>query len=426
MSSAPRIRDYDDPSFDAFHTFDVAQGFGEVDDPYPVIHELHRKGTVHRGDLRESFGLQPFTLWAELPSAMVMGYDLVERVYGDGATFSNAIMQRIYHDSFGASINGMDAPDHPKYRRLFQKAFMPQTVAQWGNELVPRVVHGIIDQFAPRGRAELVSEFTVKYPFHVIYEQLELPLHELQVFHRLAVGLMCITVDYPHALQASRKMGDYFQLLLEERREQPGRDLISMLAHAEVEGERLPDDVTVSFLRQLMNAAGDTTYRSSGSLLVGLLTNTEQLEAVRNDRTLVPRAVDEALRWDGPLTVLTRQATCDVTLDGADIAAGTKIDVVAGSANRDPARFPDPDRFDIFRPQLRNMAFAFGPHVCIGQHLARLEMSRALNALLDRLPNLRLDPDYPPPRVAGLNSRAPQAIHVLFDPVSSPAPRQHT
>jgi cytochrome P450 len=312
----------------------------------------------------------------------------------------------------------MDAPEHPRYRRLFQKAFMPQTVSQWGNELVPRVLCGIIDQFAHRGRAELVSEFTLKYPFHVIYAQLDLPVRELEVFHRLAAGLMCIMVDYPHALQASRNMGDYFQLLLKERREQLGADLISLLAHAEIDGERLPDEVAVSFLRQLMNAAGDTTYRSTGSLLAGLLTNTEQLDAVCKDRTLIPRAVEEALRWDGPLTVLTRQATRDVTLDGVEIAAGTKIDVVAGSANRDPVRFADPDRFDIFRPQTRNMAFAFGPHVCLGQHLARLEMSRALNSLLDRLPNLRLDPDYPPPQVAGLNSRAPRAIHVLFDPVS--------
>jgi len=152
--------------------------------------------------------------------------------------------------------------------------------------------------------------------------------------------------------------------------------------------------------------------------MVGLLTHPEQLAAVYNDRTLVPRAVEEALRWDGPLTVLTRQALRDTTIDDVAIAAGTKIDVVTGSANRDPARFADPDRFDIFRAQGRHMAFAYGPHVCIGQHLARLEMSRALNALLDRLPNLRLDPDFPPPRVVGFNSRAPQAIHVLFDPAS--------
>jgi cytochrome P450 len=249
-----------------------------------------------------------------------------------------------------------------------------------------------------------------------VYGQLELPPEELQAFHRLAVGLMCITVDFPHAAEASQKMGNYFQLLLEERRTAPSEDLVGLLARAEIDGERIPDDVTVSFLRQLMNAAGDTTYRSTGSLLVGLLTHPEQLEAVRADRSLVPRAVEEALRWDGPLTSLTRLTTRDVVLDGIEVAAGTKVDVVAGSANRDPDRYERPDEFDIHRPPSRNMAFAFGPHVCLGQHLARLEMSRALNALLDRLPNLRLDPDFPVPTVTGLNSRAPRAVHVLFDP----------
>ena len=162
MSSALRIRDYDDPSFDAFRTFDAAQGLGEVDDPYPTIHHLHRQGSVQRGDLRDKCGLHPFDLWAELPSVMVMGYEMVERVYGDAAAFSNAIMQRIYSSSFGQSINGMDAPEHPRYRRLFQRAFMPQTVAQWGKELVPRVVDGLIARFATRGSAELVSEFTIR------------------------------------------------------------------------------------------------------------------------------------------------------------------------------------------------------------------------------------------------------------------------
>ena len=418
MNAVRRIHDYDDPSFDAFKTFDAAQGFGEVDDPFPMLHALHRNGKVQRGDLREHFSLQPFSLWADLPSVMVFGYDMVERVFGDAATFSSVIMQRIYNSSFGDSINGMDAPDHTRYRRLFQKAFMPQNVAKWGNELVPRIVNGIIGQFANRGAAELVSEFTVKYPFHVIYGQLELPADELEIFHRLGVGLMCITVDYPHASEASQKMGDYFRLLLEERRRKSYDDLISMLAHAEVDGERLPEEITVSFLRQLLNAAGDTTYRSTGALLVGLLTHPEQLDAVRRDRTLVPRAVEEALRWDGPLTVLTRQTTRDIELQGVHIDAGTKIDVVTGTANRDPARFADPDGFNIFRPQSRHVAFAFGPHVCIGQHLARLEMTRALNALLDRLPNLRLDPAFPAPQVVGLNSRAPQAVHVRFDPVS--------
>ena len=131
-------------------------------------------------------------------------------------------------------------------------------------------------------------------------------------------------VDYAHAAEASQKMGDYFRVLLQERRGPGGDDLISLLANAEIEGERLPEEVSESFLRQLMNAAGDTTYRSTGSLLVGLLTRPEQLEAVRSDRTLIARAIEEALRWDGPLTVLTRQATRDIVLDDVEIASGTE------------------------------------------------------------------------------------------------------
>jgi cytochrome P450 len=164
-----------------------------------------------------------------------------------------------------------------------------------------------------------------------------------------------------------------------------------------------------------MAAAGDTTYRSSSSLLAGLLTHPEQLEAVRRDRALVPKAVEEALRWEPPITWITRLSVRDSVVDGVAIPAESKVDVVQGSANRDPAKYDRPDEFDIMRKADRHMTFAHGPHVCIGQHLARFEMSRALNALLDRLPNLRLDPDHAAPRVIGLDSRAPVALHVVFD-----------
>jgi len=422
MTAAQRIMDFEDPTFDPSATFDQAQGFGEVDDPYPKIHALHRKGTVLEGDMRREFGLQPFPFWADFPSWMVFGYEAVARVFGDAAVFSNKIKRGFYTDAFGESINGMDPPEHAQYRRLFQKAFMPHTVARWGNELVPRVAGRLIDSFVDRGRAELVSEFTALYPFHVVYEQLHLPVEDRAVFQKLALGLFCIGVDHAHALEASQKLGRYFSALLQERRSavesgavSVGDDLISMLAVAEVDGERLPEEINVSFLRQLMAASGDTTFRGTGSLLVGLLTHPEQLEAVRRERTLIPQAVDEALRWDGPITWETRQAVADVTVNGVAIPAGAKIDVVHGSANRDPARFENPDEFNIWRKAERHMAFAFGPHVCIGQHLARLEMVRALNALLDRLPNMRLDPDQPAPRVLGLNSRAAPAIHVRFN-----------
>ena len=421
MTTAQRIEDFDDPTFDPFACFDRMVGFGEVDDPYPQFHAMHRRGTVLKGDLRREFGLQPFPFWTDYPTWMGFGHELITRVYGDAETFSNTIWKP-FLSGVGDSINAMDGPEHARYRRLFQKAFLPQTVARWGNELVPRVVGSLIDAFADRGRAELVSEFTALYPFSVIYGQLHLPAEDRAVFHKLAVGLLCFGIDNSHAIEASRKMGDYFTLLLHERRLalETGAlsaedDLISLLAVAEVDGERLPDNIAVSFLRQLMNAAGDTTYRSTSILLVGLLTHPEQLEAVRRNRSLVPQAIEEALRWDAPLPYGARLAVRDVILDGVTIPAGSKIDLILGSANRDPARFENPNEFNIWRKAERHLAFAYGPHVCIGQHLARLEMTRALNALLDHLPNLRLDPDKPAPRVVGLNSRAPSDIHVLFD-----------
>jgi len=213
-------------------------------------------------------------------------------------------------------------------------------------------------------------------------------------------------------------MGAYFARLIAQRRGVEGSDLVTMLANAELDGDRLPDEITISFLRQLMNAAGDTTYRATGSLLVGLLTQRDQLAAVLADRALIPRAIEEALRWEGPLPTLARVTVRDVELDGTQIPAGHKVDVITGSANRDlQYHYPDPDTFNVFRRPGRHFAFAYGPHVCLGLHLVRIEMQRALNALLDNLPNLRLDPAKPPPCILGLHARAPNAIHVLFDPL---------
>lgn len=180
----------------------------------------------------------------------------------------------------------------------------------------------------------------------------------------------------------------------------------------------------MSFFRQLLNAGGDTTYRGTSVLLVGLLTNSDQLAAVREDRSLIRPAIEEALRWEGPVASTFRYCARDFDMMGTTIKAGTMVNCVLASANRDPARFKEPDRFDIFREKpARHLAFATGPHVCIGQHLARVEMERALNGLLDRLPNLRLDPDKPAPKIFGHILRVPEAIHVTFDADTNGAAR---
>jgi cytochrome P450 len=410
-----RIEDYDDAGFDPFATFDAAVGLSEVDDPYPRFHELQRRAPVQRGDIREAFGLRRFSLWSEYPSYLVFGFDNVSQALKDAHVFSNSIARALYVGTFGESINAMDAPEHLRYRALFQQAFLPKTLKRWEVDVVPRVIGNIVDRFKARGTAELVREFTLRYPFEILYAQLGLPEEELTPFRRLSAGLMCTLIDYPHAHEASLKMGAYFARLLDERRGREGEDFITMLANAEVGGERLPDEITISFLRQLMNAAGDTTYRSTGSLLVALLKDPDQLQAVREDRRLIRQAIDEGLRWEGPLPTLVRSTTREVEMAGVVIPASSKVDLITGSANRDPARYVDPDRFDLFRKPERHLAFAFGPHICIGQHLVRIEMECAINQLLDSLPNLRLDPEKPTPEIVGLHARTANAIHVAFD-----------
>jgi cytochrome P450 len=308
----------------------------------------------------------------------------------------------------------MDNPEHGRYRRIFQRIFLPQRVRLWGESIVDPVVHDLMADFLPTGRAELINQFTIRYPFEIIYRQLALPKEDIATFQRLAIG----QTDYVHgdkAVEAGHKLGVYFREIVEARRAEPGEDLISLLATTEADGDYLPEEVLISFLRQLMNAAGDTTYRGTSVLLTALLQVPERLEAVRADRSLIPLAIEEALRWDGPVAVQLRMAKRNLVIGGVDVPAGSLIDVVAGAANRDPAIYENPDSFDMHRPKRPHFAFARGPHICVGQHLARVEMERALNAICDNLHNLRLDPQRPAPEIRGALMRVPETLYVKFD-----------
>ena len=412
MGAVPRIQDFDDIAYDPFVSDEAA--FGACADPYPQLAEWLKQGPVHKMDYRAGMGIYPDVTMAGLDHFLVLGYDAVEKIFLDPVTYSNKTYERNLGISFGKSVSTMDAPDHPRYRKIFQKAFLPNVVSKWGETLVDPVVDALMDQFSGRGKADLVQEFTHHYPFQIIYKQLNLPPEDVKTFHKLAIAQTVVMFDVAHGTEASHKLGVYFRNLLDERRRNPGDDLVSMLALAEVDGERLPEEILISFLRQLVNAGGDTTYRATSVLLTGLLTQPDQLDAIRQDRSLIPQAIEEALRWDGPVLIATRTPTIDTELCGLHIPAGACLSVASGSANRDPSHFEDPDRFDIFRKKHRNFGFAFGPHVCIGQHLARVEMTRALNAILDRLPDIRLDPNMPPPAIQGTMMRVPKHIHVCF------------
>jgi cytochrome P450 len=413
MNAVLRIADLEDPTFDPFMTDDVV--FGDTADLHKRLAELRRQASVHSVEYRRIFSPYPDVTLGQFKHFTVLGYDDVATVFDNPDIFSNRAWIYNIGESFGRSISTMDAPEHTRYRRIFQKIFLPQNIAKWGATVVEPVIDELMNEFALRGSADLVAEFTLHYPFRIIYRQLGLPPEEARTFHKLAITQTVVAVDLEHAREASAKLGDYFGALLERRRSAPGDDLVSLLVQAEVDGEKLPDEVVISFIRQLVNAGGDTTYRTTSSLLVGLLTNPEQLEAVRLNRALIPQAIEEVMRWEGTVTMGHRMTTRDTVLGGVSIPAGSVIDVIGGSANRDESKFPDPDSFNIFRERrFRHFGFAAGPHVCIGQHLARLEMTRALTAILDRLPNLRLDPSKPPPAILGFMMRVPRHIHVLF------------
>jgi len=411
MDGAARIQEFDDPGYDPFGSDEI--NFGDTLDPYSEIARWRLQAPVLEGDYRPRMGLQSAT-YPDRKVYTVVGTAEIVQALTDTDHFSNAGYKFNLGITFGqGSISTMDNPEHGRWRKIFQKIFLPQFVKTWGESIVDPVVHGLMEKFIDRGHADLVEEFTIRYPFEVIYRQLALPQADVRTFQRLAIG----QTDYMNidkAMEAGRKLGEYFVALVEERRRRPGDDLVSLLANTEVDGEYLPEVVLISFLRQLMNAAGDTTYRGTSVLLTALLENPDQLDEIRRDRSLIAPAIEEALRWDGPVLVQMRMAKTDIELGGVNIPAGSILDVVAGAANRDPALFPDPDRFDIHRRRDAHFAFSRGPHICVGQHLARVEMTRALHTVLDHLPNLRLDPDRPKAEIRGSMMRVPQHLYVRF------------
>jgi cytochrome P450 len=411
MESLVRIEDFDDSSYNPFASDEV--NFGDQLDPYKTIAALRRAGPVHEGSYRSKMGL-PDALMPDRKSFTVVGTDEIIASFTDTTRFSNGGYKFNLGVTFGRSISTMDNPEHGRWRRIFQRIFLPQYVKSWGDTIVDPVVRRLMDAFLPHKRADLIEQFTLRYPFEVIYKQLDLPRQDVGVFQRLAIG-QTDYVNSDKAIEAGEKLGRYFRDLVATRRKNPGDDLISLLAVTEVEGDYLPEDVLISFLRQLMNAAGDTTYRGTSVLLTALLENPEQLDAIRADRNLIPQAIEEALRWDGPVAVALRMAADDMVLGGIQIPAGSLLDIVSGAANRDPAVWENPDRFDIFRAKKPHFSFARGPHMCVGLHLARVEMARALNALMDNVDNLRFDPEKPRAEIRGCMMRVPRELHVVFD-----------
>jgi cytochrome P450 len=403
-----------DEARDPFAEFDAAAGIGTVRDPYPVWARLRAESPVHHGSMSDELGMGTLgsAMYSEVPYTPLT-FAAVQQVLRDGETFSSAGYADTIGLLFGHSILEMDEPEHHAYRGLIQQAFTRKAMETWEADIVAPVVERHVAAFRDRGSADLVGELLFPFPVTVIGEMIGLPTDDLPVFHRKAVELISIMNDIEKGLAASQWLYEYFQGIITERRSEPRHDLISVLAQAELDGQRLTDDEIIAFLRLLLPAGAETTYRSSSNLMFGLLSNPDQLDALRADRSLMPQAIEEGIRWDPPLTSIGRTCTKDTVVEGVPIPAGAPVSVNMAAANRDPSRWDRPDEFDIHREQKQHLAFAFGPHMCLGMHLARMETTVAVNALLD-LPDLRLDPDAHDVHISGLAFRAPAALPVVF------------
>jgi cytochrome P450 len=314
----------------------------------------------------------------------------------------------------GRTILEMDEPEHRMQRALVAPAFRSKMLERWESDLVAVVVNELIDAFIDRGRSDLVRDVTFNFPVQVIARILGLPRSDYPTFQRWAIELTSTAANWERGMKASADLRDYFAAVMEERRTAPGDDLISDIVRVEVDGERLTDEEIYSFLRLLLPAGVETTYRATGSLLFALLCDRAQFDALYTERSLFAQAFEEAVRWESPVTVILRRATRDTELAGVAIEKGADVALMIGAANRDERKYKDPDRYDMFREVRQHVGFGFGVHVCVGMHLARMESRVAINTLFDRLGTFELDPEAEHPHIEGLAFRSPLSLPVVF------------
>jgi cytochrome P450 len=316
------------------------------------------------------------------------------------------------------ALVGMDEPEHKRHRALVSAAFRHKSLVRWEHDIIEPIINAVIDRFADRGSVELVRDFTFRFPVEVIAELLGIPHDEAETFHEMAIWVVNVAANPDKGIAASIALRDYLAGVVDAKRSDPGEDVISLLVQEELDGERLADEEIFSFLRLLLPAGAETTYRASGNLLFALLSNPAQLAALRADRSLVAPAIEEVIRWESPLLITSRSATTDVEIGGVEIPAGTMVIPNVGSANHDETRWERSEEFDLFRTVVPHISFGVGPHMCLGMHLARLEMTAATNLLLDRLPDLRPDPDRwdaDDVHIHGERFRSPTTLPVVWD-----------
>jgi cytochrome P450 len=309
-------------------------------------------------------------------------------------------------------------------QRSFSARLVVRDRLRWYEPRITRLVDELLDGFASRGAVEFRSAFAEPLPRRVMMETFGFPREDEQDFVRWTsgmgpVGSKLASREEQGAEQQRRlELGDYFRTKILERREEPTDDFLSEIVEVQVarDGELdMPD--LLAEVANLFAAGNATTAHMLASTMLLLLQHPDELDRIRDDRSLIPTMLEEAMRLESPVQWLQRIVTTDTELSGVEIPAGSLVLVLWGAANRDPRKFEDPERFQIDRPSVAKLqtAFGYGIHMCVGAPLARLEGRIAFGRLLDRLTNLRLAGPEPITHIPNINQRAPTAVHIEFE-----------
>jgi cytochrome P450 len=317
-----------------------------------------------------------------------------------------------------------DAPDHTRLRGLMNRAFTPRAIEALRPN-IERIVDDLIDAIVARGSADLIADFAYPLPASVIMDMLGVPRSDLAMMKvwsddiALFVGIARATPGkYERAQAGTREMAAYFHRLVAERRKAPRDDMISALIAAEEEARRLTEDEIVASCILLLFAGHETTTNLIGNGVIAFLRHPNELAKLRARPELATGAVEECLRYDGPSGALARVVALEHEMSGRRLKAGERVYAWMNAANRDPRRFPDPDRFDIERPENRHLTFGHGAHFCLGAPLARLEAQIAFPRIFARLDRLELTTD----RFEWIDSlilRGVKKLPVRFAPVGA-------
>jgi cytochrome P450 len=405
-----------------------AQEIGNLveQDMNPAIGVLRDRAPVQKGFLRELLGLPPHRrheMAVGREGYTCFTFKACDAAFRDPERFSSRIC---HHPSESGEqrlgILEMDEPQHRAYRSTIQSMFLkPRTLTWWRERWINNIVETLVDKLKTRDRAELNLQLCARVPVHTITRAIGMEGDDALVFRSALLRSGAVGRLPPAEIRAAGQTVERMLLeLIAERRAEAGDDVITGLVRAELklpDGSQRPltDREIVTNARLVMLAGGGTSWRQFGITLWALLTHREQLEAVKADRKLVDKAIEESLRWNPTDPVFSRLVAEDTELEGVALPAGSVLEICLGAANRDPARWNNPNAYDLHRPQQIHLGFGMGTHMCLGRDVGRSEINVGINALLDTFPNLRLDPDAPAPYLTGgLEQRGMSAIPVLL------------